>query len=55
MFNLNDVQYQIHERQQDLLRAAKRHELAKQARSQDWRTRKDSRLKLLARVLSLFL
>ena len=52
MFNQTDL-FVLRERQRDLQREAKRHQLAKQARSRDWQSRKDNRR--LARVLSLFL
>ncbi len=52
MFNLNDARM-LQNRQQELQRAAKRHNLAKQARQTDRRSRRDNRR--WARVLSLFL
>lgn len=52
MFNLNDARM-LQNRQQELQRAAKRHNLAKQARQTARRSRRDNRR--WARVLSLFL
>jgi hypothetical protein len=52
MFNQSDLRF-ARERQRDIQREAKRHQLAKLARSRDWQSRKDNRR--LARVLSLFL
>lgn len=43
----------LRERQRDLERQAKRHQLAQQALRRDWQSRKDNRR--LARILSLFL